>query len=123
MKALLLVQAHRTQGRAYGLLLPGARIAPTSSNWAWCQTHLEKSGAKGANACTILGGRVRTISITSFWLIAVTSVPYPFRSQMAKVELSGPIRNFLDASHGHAAATNEDVGGPCSARRERSRSR
>ncbi len=47
---------------------------------------MEKSGAKGANACTILGGRVRTISITSFWLIAVTSVPYPFRSQMAKVE-------------------------------------
>jgi hypothetical protein len=33
-----------------------------------------------------LGGRVR-ILITSFWLIAVTSVPYPFRSQMAKVEL------------------------------------
>jgi hypothetical protein len=27
-------------------------------------TRLEKSGAKGANACTILGGRVR-ISITS----------------------------------------------------------
>ena len=56
------------------------------STWACRQTRLEKSGAKGANACTILGGRVRT-SITSFWLIAVTSVPYPFRSQMAKVEL------------------------------------
>jgi hypothetical protein len=37
--------------------------------------------------------------------------------------LSGPIRNFFDASHGYAAATEEDASGPCSARRERSRSR
>jgi hypothetical protein len=32
-----------------------------------------------------LGGRVRT-SITSFWQIAVTNVPYLFRPKMAKVE-------------------------------------
>jgi DNA-binding response OmpR family regulator len=36
--------------------------------------------------------------------------------------LSDPIRNFLDASHGHAA-TDEEPSGPRSARRERSRSR
>ena len=71
------------------MLLPVARIAPISSNWACCQTRLENSGAKGVKTCTILGGRVRN-SITSFWLIAVTSVPYPFHSQMAKVELEGP---------------------------------
>jgi hypothetical protein len=55
------------------------------STRACLKTRSQKSGAKGANACTILGGRVRT-SITSFWRIAVTSVPYPFCSQMAKVE-------------------------------------
>jgi hypothetical protein len=31
-----------------------------SSTWACLKTRLEKSGAKGANACTILGGRVCT---------------------------------------------------------------
>ena len=31
-----------------------------SSTWACRQTRLEKSGAKGTSACTILGGRVRT---------------------------------------------------------------
>jgi acyl-CoA dehydrogenase len=37
--------------------------------------------------------------------------------------LSGPIRKFFDTSQGHAAATDEDTSGSCSARRERSRSR
>ena len=65
-----------------------------SSTWACRQTRLEKSGAKGANTCTILGGRVRT-SITSSWRIAVASVPYPFRSQMAKVEPKGSSRKLV----------------------------
>jgi hypothetical protein len=36
-------------------------MAPTKSTWAFRQTRLENSGAKGANTCTILGGRVRTL--------------------------------------------------------------
>jgi hypothetical protein len=54
------------------------------------KTRLEKSGAKGANTCTILGGR--QLEITSFWLIAVTSVAYSFRSRMAKVEPRETVR-------------------------------
>ena len=46
----------------------------------------EKWREGGQSAFTILGGRVGT-SITSFRRIAVTSVPYPFCSQMAKVQL------------------------------------
>ncbi len=65
---------------------PGARIAPIKSTWAFCQTRLENSGANGATNRIIVVGRVRN-KITSFWQIAVTSVPYPFRPQMAKVEL------------------------------------
>jgi hypothetical protein len=61
-----------------------------SSTWACRQTRLEKSGANGANACTILGGRVRTRHL--FWQIAVTSVPYRLRSQMAKVERLETVR-------------------------------
>jgi hypothetical protein len=63
-----------------------------SSTRACLKTRSEKSGAKGVNACTILGCRVRT-SITSFWLIAVTSVLYPFRFQMAKAE-HGEVRRI-----------------------------
>ena len=44
---------------------PAARIAPVKSSWACCQMRLERSGAKGASTCTILGGRVR-ILITAF---------------------------------------------------------
>jgi len=33
-------------------------------------------------------GRVRIDHL--FWQIAVTNVPYPFRSQMAKVQLRAP---------------------------------
>jgi len=50
-------------------------MAPIKSTWAWRQTRFEKSGANGAKNRIIMVGRVRT-SITSFWQIAVTSVPY-----------------------------------------------
>ncbi|MCA1606799.1 MAG: hypothetical protein LC775_15330, partial [Acidobacteria bacterium] len=48
------------------------------------------------SACIILVGRVCT-SITSFitsFSGLVTSLPYPFRSQMAKVELRIPAEKF-----------------------------
>src|SRR3954449_13271819 len=60
-------------------------MAPIKSTWAWRQTRFEKSGANGAKNRIIMVGRVRT-SITSFWQIVVTSVPYPSCLQMAKVE-------------------------------------
>src|SRR5918995_981854 len=40
------------------VLLPGARIAPTSSSWTCSKTLLEKSGANGASTCIIDFGRV-----------------------------------------------------------------
>jgi hypothetical protein len=36
-----------------------ASVRTTKSSWVFCHTRLENSGAKGANICTILGGRVR----------------------------------------------------------------
>ena len=57
-----------------------------SSTWTCGHTRLEKSGTNEDRARIITVGRVRT-SITSFLGIAVTSVPYSFRSRMAKVEL------------------------------------
>src|SRR5918994_1964839 len=44
------------------VLLPGARIVPTSSSWTCCQTRLENSGAKGVKSRIIVVGRVRTRS-------------------------------------------------------------
>jgi hypothetical protein len=86
MKLLALAQTHHVQSGRHGPFLPGASIIPASSTWAWHQTRLEKSGTNGAKTCTITVGRVR-ISITSFDG-SVTIVPYPFHSQMAKVQLS-----------------------------------
>src|SRR5215212_9740398 len=60
-------------------------IAPASNTRACRQTLLENSGANGARTCIIVVGRVRTRHL--FWRIAVTSVPYLFRLQMAKVQL------------------------------------
>src|SRR3712207_314806 len=57
-----------------------------SSTRACLKTRSEKSGAKGANTCTILGGRVRTLRSPLLAETGDESVPYPFRSQMAKVE-------------------------------------
>jgi len=59
-------------------------MAPTRSIWACHQTRLEKSGAKGPTP--VPSWAVGYALDTSFWLIAVTGVPYTFRSQMAKVE-------------------------------------
>ncbi len=36
----------------------GARSTPASSTWAWSQTRLEKSSAKGRSSSIIAGGRV-----------------------------------------------------------------
>src|SRR5215218_1630582 len=60
-------------------------IAPASNTRACRQTLVENSGANGARTCIIVVGRVRTRHL--FWRIAVTSVPYLFRLQMAKVQL------------------------------------
>ena len=57
---------------------PGARIAPTNSTWACCQTRLENSGAKEANTCTIswaVGYATRSPLLAE---IGDESVPYPF---------------------------------------------
>jgi hypothetical protein len=67
------------------VLRPGARIAPAKSTWACCQTRLENSGAKGVKTRIISFGRVRIDHLSLSGL--VTSVPYPFHSQMAKVQL------------------------------------
>src|SRR3954464_5907327 len=87
MEAALLIQPHCAQGRAYGPLSWGKRIAPAKSTWACCQTRLENSDAKGVKTCIITSGRIRIDRL--FWWTAVTGVPYPFRPQMAKVQLRG----------------------------------
>jgi hypothetical protein len=94
VEALLMVQAHRAQGGTDGSSTR-VRIAPISRTWAFCQTRFENSGANGAKSRIIAVGRVRTRS-PLLWRVAVTSVPYPFRSQMTKVELS-----IVDAKKGN----------------------
>jgi hypothetical protein len=49
----------------------------------------ENSGANGAKTRIISSGRVRTLRPPLFERRLVTSVPYPLRSRMAKVELEG----------------------------------
>jgi hypothetical protein len=86
MELFLLIHAHRAQGGAYG--------SPSGSEDRSYHEHLgmlpdaplENSGASGSKARIIVAGRIRTRS-PLFWQIAVTSVPYPFLPQMAKVEL------------------------------------
>ncbi len=85
MEPLLLIQTHRTQGGTLTVRFPGARIAPIKSTWAYRQTRLENNGANGAKTRIIPVGRVRE-SFTSLDG-SVTSVPYPFLPQMAKVQL------------------------------------
>jgi hypothetical protein len=46
---------------------------------------LENSGANGASACIIVIGRVRILRSPLLAETGDESVPYPFRSQMAKV--------------------------------------
>jgi hypothetical protein len=63
---------------------------PASNTWTCLKTRSENSGAKGARTRIIVVGRVRIDHLSlSGW---VTSVPYFFRSQMAKVELVDPQR-------------------------------
>jgi hypothetical protein len=66
---------------------PGARIAPTKSSWAFCQTRFEKSGANGAKSRIIMIGRVRILRSPLLAETGDERVPYPFLSLMAKVEL------------------------------------
>ena len=63
-------------------------MAPIKSTWAFCQTRFEKSGANGEKICIIVAGRVRNRS-PLFERTGDESVPYPFGSQMAKVEPPG----------------------------------
>src|SRR3954464_13721437 len=107
MEAALLIQPHCAQGRAYGPLSWGKRIAPAKSTWACCQTRLENSDAKGVKTCIITSGRIRIDRL--FWWTAVTGVPYPFRPQMAKVQLrmhlilaKTPARSGVRAARGEA---------------------
>ena len=60
---------------------------PATSTRTCRQTRFENSGANGAKARIISSGRVRTRHL--FWRIAVTNVPYPLRSKMAKAEKGG----------------------------------
>src|SRR5215210_6165178 len=54
-----------TRNAALTVRLPGARIAPAKSTWTYGHTRLENSGMNGFSRCSIMAGRVR--SITSLW--------------------------------------------------------
>src|SRR5215211_1561972 len=84
MEALLLVQSHRAQGGTDG---PSTRSEDRSceQQLGILPNALREQWRKGARA-PVPSQEVGYALDTSFWLIAVTSVPYPFRSQMAKVE-------------------------------------
>src|SRR5918995_961936 len=83
----------------------------------------EKSGAKGANTCTILGGRVRILRSPLLAQTGEESVPYPFRSQMAKVELEKLSEKSQTCSWRSPTGCREASFGPitCSAYRPNSR--
>jgi hypothetical protein len=59
--------------------------SPQNLGTCW-KTFFEKSDAKGAKAVWLWSVRTRYLDLR-FWDIGVTSAPYPFPSQMAKVEL------------------------------------
>ena len=58
-----------------------------TSSSSFCLTRFENSSAKGAISRIIVAGRVGTSITTSLADCGDESVPYPFRSQIAKVEL------------------------------------
>jgi hypothetical protein len=66
---------------------------PRSNTWACLKTRFENRGAKGATARIISSGQhFDHLSLGGL----VTSVPYPFCSQLAKVELQA---RFCNDSH------------------------
>ncbi|MDQ3251786.1 MAG: hypothetical protein M3P86_05725, partial [Actinomycetota bacterium] len=85
------------------VLLPGARIAPISRIRAFFQTRLEKSGANGAKTRIISVGRVRILRSPLLAETGDESVPYPFRSQMAKVEPLGKGKETVAVLDGHGS--------------------
>src|SRR5215208_1260918 len=86
-EAPLLLQTHRSECGSYGPL-SRSQDRTCQKQPDMPQTRSEKSGTKGASTCTIVVGRVR-ISRSPLLSELVTSVPYPFRLQMAKVQLRG----------------------------------
>jgi hypothetical protein len=111
-----LSQAHRALRAEATVLLPGARIVPASSSWTCCQTRSENGGTKGVKSRIIWAGRVRTLRSPLFWPIAVTSVPYPLRPQMAKVQQKGHFRKLSSLarpSEGVPYGTGPDLDRTC----------
>src|SRR5215217_3254791 len=101
-EAPLLLQTHRSECGSYGPL-SRSQDRTCQKQPDMPQTRSEKSGTKGASTCTIVVGRVR-ISRSPLLSELVTSVPYPFRLQMAKVQLSTRVnkgrRNYGSLTHG-----------------------
>ena len=105
-EAPLFLQTHRSEGGSYGPL--------SRSQDRTCQKQLDmrpdafgESGAKAASTCTIVVGRVG-ISRSPLLSELVTSVPYPFRSQMAKVQLRNCLKS-LGCVCNEACETTEAV--------------
>src|SRR5436305_15352528 len=73
---------------------PGARMAPTTSNWACRHTRDENSGANGARRVIISAGRVIIGNLFSQeWLPRLSC--FPPLTQMAKVYLRALLYNAL----------------------------
>jgi hypothetical protein len=85
MEGFLLIQTHRSQGRADGALSRSEDRTRDEHLDMRSKTRSEKSGAKGAKTRIIMVGRVG-IWFTSFDG-SVTSVPYPFLLELAKVQI------------------------------------
>jgi hypothetical protein len=86
MEGFVLIQTHRSQGRADGTF-SRSEDRTRDEHLDMLEDALGKSGAKGAKTRIIMVGRVG-IWFTSFDG-SVTSVPYPSFLKMAKVELEG----------------------------------
>jgi hypothetical protein len=103
MELFLLAQAHRARKAELTVRRPGVRIAPISRTWAFCQTRLENSGTNGAKSRIILAGGVRTSITSSLADCGDESVPYPFSSQIAKVELERAFSEIRHLAYGRYA--------------------
>ena len=84
-------QTHCSQSGGYGPFARGEDRACEQDLGMPPDIRSENDGAKGARICIILVGRVRT-GDHLFERSVVTSVPYPFHPQMAKVQLRIPFQ-------------------------------
>ena len=113
MEGFVLIQTHRSQGRADGTF-SRSEDRTRDEHLDMLEDALGKSGARGAKTRIIMVGRVR-IWFTSFDG-SVTSVPYPFFLKMAKVQLRNRLKSPEGATNvapkGTEAATFRHVWAP-----------